>query len=88
MDKIVEIIRQNPSINWRIEGHTDNSGDYEKNKLLSLRRAQAVFNYFISKNIDKNKFEIVGLGQDYPITDNTTPEGKERNRRVEIIRIN
>lgn len=88
LDKVVEIIRQNPLIKWRIEGHTDNSGDYDKNKLLSLRRAQAVFNYFISKNIDKNKFEIVGLGQDYPITDNATPEGKERNRRVEIIRLN
>lgn len=88
LDKIAEIIRQNPSIKWRIEGHTDNSGDYEKNKLLSLKRAQAVFNYFISKNIDKNKFEIAGLGQDYPITDNTTPKERERNRRVEIIRLN
>jgi outer membrane protein OmpA-like peptidoglycan-associated protein len=88
LDKVVEIIRQNPQINWRIEGHTDNTGDYDKNKLLSLRRAQAVFNYFISKNIDRNKFEIVGLGPDYPIANNTTSEGRERNRRVEIIRIN
>ncbi|MCJ7651973.1 MAG: OmpA family protein [Candidatus Lokiarchaeota archaeon] len=88
LDRIVEMIKKNPTINWRIDGHTDNTGNKYENKLLSLRRAQAVFNYFIANDIDKSKFEIIGSGQDFPIADNNTSVGRERNRRVEIIRQN
>ena len=51
-------------------------------------RAESVLNYFVSKGIMKNRFEVVGLGKEFPIADNKTEEGRAKNRRVKIIKIN
>ncbi len=87
LDKVIAKIKLRPNSEWRIEGHTDNQGEPEYNKILSFRRAQAVFNYFLSKGLDKNRFETVGLGEDFPIADNFTAEGRILNRRVVLISV-
>ena len=87
LNKVISRIKLNPSSVWRIEGHTDNLGEPEFNKVLSFKRAQAVFNYFQSKGLDRNRFEVVGIGEDVPIADNSTETGRNQNRRVVLIRI-
>ena len=63
-------------------------GDPEANKVLSLERAQAIFNYFVTHGLNKKIFEVIGLGGDFPIADNDTPQGQKKNRRVVLIRVN
>lgn len=87
LDKVIARIKLQPKSEWRIEGYTDNQGEPENNIILSLRRARAIYNYFISNGLNKNKFEVVGLGADFPIADNATPEGRVLNRRVILIRV-
>jgi len=87
LDKVIARINLRPNSEWRIEGHTDNHAEPEYNKVLSFKRAQAVYNYFISKGLNKNRFEVVGLGEDSPIADNSTAEGRVQNRRVVLIRV-
>jgi len=65
-----------PHSKWRIEGHTDIIGGYEYNKKLSLLRAEAVYNYFISKELSGDKFEIAGRCEDFPIAGNYTQAGR------------
>lgn len=86
--KLFEAMKSEKDSRWLIEGHTDNSGSYQLNKKLSLERAQSVLNYFVSRRISANRFEVRGMGPDFPIAPNTTPEGKAKNRRVVILRIN
>ncbi len=87
LDKVLDKIKLIPNVTWRIEGHTDNTGGYEYNKKLSLLRAEAVYNYFISTGLSEDKFEIVGRGEDFPIEDNNSQEGRRANRRVVLIRV-
>lgn len=87
LNKVIARIKLRPGAKWRIEGHTDEKGDPQYNKVLSLQRAQSVFNYFVSQGLKADSFEIVGLGEDFPIADNTTTEGRKMNRRVALIRI-
>lgn len=65
-------------------GHTDSSGNRQANIQLSLDRANAVRNYLVSKNISADSMTVKGLGPDQPIADNTTAEGRARNRRIEF----
>ncbi len=88
LDKIVKVMKENPQTRWRIEGHTDNTGSDAANKALSRRRAQSVLNYFIIKGLDPERFEVIGMGEEYPIADNSTESGRAKNRRVVILRIN
>ena len=68
-----------------ISGHTDNVGDPVANLTLSLQRANAVKGYLFSKGgVPLNRLEAIGKGADYPIADNTTKEGRAKNRRIEI----
>ena len=73
-----------PETKWRIEGHTDSTGSYSRNKQLSLERANAVAGYLIQNGIDESRLEAVGLGPDFPIADNSTETGRAMNRRVSI----
>jgi len=87
LDKILEEMKRYPMSRWRIEGHTDNVGSTEGNIQMSQMRAESVLNYFVSRGIPKGRFTVVGLGSIEPISDNKTPEGRAKNRRVEIIRV-
>ena len=74
-----------PSIQFRMEGHTDITGSAETNRVLSLARATSVRDYLVGQGVDSSNISVVGLGPDQPVADNATSQGRARNRRVEII---
>ena len=85
--KIIEILKQHPETQFKIQGHTDSSGDYEANQRLSKTRANAVRNYLISGGIPSENLIAEGFGETRPVASNLTKEGQQLNRRVEIITI-
>jgi OOP family OmpA-OmpF porin len=87
LEKMLEQMKEFPMSRWRIAGYTDNVGSEDGNIKMSQMRAESVLNYFVSRGIPKVRFEVVGKGSGNPIADNSTPEGRAKNRRVEIIRI-
>ena len=87
VDQIAEMLSANPSLKVSVEGHTDNSGTSAGNKTLSENRAKAVMNACVAKGIDKGRLSSKGWGQEKPIADNATEEGKAKNRRVEIVKM-
>jgi outer membrane protein OmpA-like peptidoglycan-associated protein len=84
LDNIADILDDYPNVQFRIEGHTDSTGSAERNQALSQERAQSVMNYLIGKGIPSSRMTAVGYGEDRPIADNNTREGRRTNRRVEI----
>ena len=84
LDKIVELILQNNDSETIIRGYTDSRGEYHLNKILSRYRADIVKSYLVSRGIADSRIKAVGLGPQNPIADNTTREGRSKNRRVEI----
>lgn len=87
LDKMLEQMKKYPLSRWRIEGHTDNVGSEDGNIKMSKMRAESVLNYFVSRGVPQVRFEVVGVGSKQPVADNATPEGRAKNRRVEINRI-
>ena len=87
LDKILVQMKKYPTSRWKIEGYTDNVGSEAGNIKMSQMRAESVLNYFVSRGIPKGRFEVVGMGSKNPVADNSTPEGRAKNRRVEINRI-
>ena len=87
IDQIAEMLKANLSLKISVEGHTDNVGIPATNKTLSENRAKSVMNALITKGIDKSRLSAKGWGQDKPIADNTTEDGKAKNRRVEIVKL-
>lgn len=87
VDQIAEMLSANPSLKVSVEGHTDNTGTPAGNKTLSENRAKAVMNACLAKGIDKSRLSAKGWGQDKPVADNSTEEGKTSNRRVEIVKM-
>jgi OmpA-OmpF porin, OOP family len=67
-----------------VEGHTDSRGDASFNKTLSQRRAEAVRKFLLEKGVDRGRVDAKGFGPQRPIADNKTPDGREKNRRVEL----
>lgn len=86
IDQMVVLLRDNPNLKVSVEGHTDNTGTPQRNKTLSQERAQSVVNTLTAAGIDKKRLGAVGWGQDKPVADNRTEEGKAKNRRVEIVK--
>lgn len=68
-----------------IQGHTDSDGEDSYNKDLSQRRATAVLNWLKSHGVEQKRLQAKGFGESQPVADNSTPEGKEKNRRVEFL---
>ena len=87
LDRVAEILKKYSGYSIQIQGHTDNTGPYEVNQPLSLARAEAVKKYLITKGIAADRMTTVGFADTKPIADNSTPEGKRKNRRVEFILI-
>jgi OOP family OmpA-OmpF porin len=83
LNRLADLLGDNPTMEIRINGHTDNKGNAEKNMALSEARAKAVYDYLVSKGI-KNRMEFKGYGSTKPLTTNDTEEGRRQNRRVEF----
>jgi outer membrane protein OmpA-like peptidoglycan-associated protein len=83
--KVSGIILAYPSLHVTIEGHTDSVGSDDYNQQLSERRAQAVRDYFVQQGINSASVEAHGYGKNEPIATNDSPEGRQQNRRVELI---
>ncbi len=80
-----KMLRESSDIRIEIRGHTDNVGDPSINLELSMSRAQAVYQWLSDSGIDSSRMNYIGFGQDMPIDTNATPEGRQRNRRVEFV---
>lgn len=85
LEKIVQVMNDYPETMWKIEGHTDNTGTEKLNKELSLKRAKAVYDFFVKKGIDPSRLSVYGYGSEFPVADNKTENGKLLNRRVTIV---
>jgi outer membrane protein OmpA-like peptidoglycan-associated protein len=84
LDKIVQLLKDNPTLKIEISGHTDNAGKPGDNLTLSNNRAKAVINYLGSKGIAAMRLTAKGYGETKPAADNKTEEGKAKNRRTEM----
>ena len=84
LDKVVNVMKENPTYNLEINGHTDNQGIPAKNLELSQKRANAVKNYLITNGVDASKLTAKGFGQTVPVNGNKTPIERSKNRRVEF----
>jgi OOP family OmpA-OmpF porin len=86
LTEISKLLKQNPTLNLYIVGHTDNIGSLNANMNLSQRRAEAVLQALITKHgIDKKRLAAHGVGPLCPAAPNTTEEGRAKNRRVELV---
>jgi len=86
IDQIVALLTGSEDLQVSIEGHTDNVGQPAANKTLSEQRAQAVRKAVIDGGVDASRVSAVGWGQERPVADNRTEEGRAKNRRVEIVK--
>jgi outer membrane protein OmpA-like peptidoglycan-associated protein len=86
VDQISELMKNDLTLKISIEGHTDNVGDAVSNKKLSHDRAKAVMDALVTKGVDKTRMSFVGWGQEKPVADNRSEEGRSKNRRVEIVK--
>lgn len=85
--EIGEMLKAHASLQLSIEGHTDSDGDERSNLELSAKRAAAVKAYLVETfGIEGQRLETIGLGESKPVADNSTPEGKQQNRRVELVK--
>lgn len=84
VDDAAKTLKDNPTINVSVEGHTDSVGSDSYNQKLSERRAQTVADQLTKNGISKSRIDVRGFGESRPVADNKTESGRARNRRVEI----
>ena len=84
LDRIAEFACDCPAATISITGHSDSSGLEENNKTLSRARAQAVADYLVAHGAGDSQLLVAGVGSDFPIADDTTPQGRAQNRRIEF----
>ena len=84
LNKLAEVLKNNPDTNINIYGHTDSRGTDSYNQSLSERRANSVVNYLVSLGVAKSRLFAMGVGEKEPIADNSTDAGRAKNRRVEF----
>jgi outer membrane protein OmpA-like peptidoglycan-associated protein len=85
LDKLLQVLTENPSLKVQISGQTDNIGKPEDNIKLSTNRAKAMVDYLVSKGIDTGRLTYKGFGASKPIADNTIEKGRAKNRRTEFM---
>lgn len=84
LDKLIDFLNENPSLKIKVLGHTDNVGSDASNQLLSKNRAKSVSDYLIANGIEANRMQSEGYGSSQPVADNSTEEGRAKNRRTEF----
>ena len=85
IDVFADFLRNNPTVKVELQGHTDNIGNDEDNRILSDNRAKSVYNHLISKGIPANRLRYKGYGESKPIATNATEEGRAKNRRTVFL---
>ncbi len=88
LEQIVSMMIENPGLKLSIEGHTDNTGQPDGNLRLSDARAQSIRQALIDKGVEAGRLTAKGLGRTKPLADNSTEEGRAKNRRVELVKTN
>jgi outer membrane protein OmpA-like peptidoglycan-associated protein len=83
---VLSLLQAQPDWKMKIEGHTDSTGTKAGNVTLSQQRAAAVVAWLVAKGIPRERLTAAGLGDSKPIADNSTDEGRARNRRVELVK--
>ena len=84
LDRLLSIMKENARMKIEISGHTDKTGSEPLNFKLSQARAKAVVDYLLQKGIDRSRLEFKGFGSLQPVSDNSTANGRAKNRRVEF----
>ncbi len=86
IDQIVALLKSNSALKLAVEGHTDDVGARDHNKALSQARAKSVAAALVERGIEASRLGTAGYGQDRPVADNRTEEGRAKNRRVELVK--
>lgn len=87
INRIVQLMNENPDLKFSVEGHTDATGNAASNQTLSEARSKAIVDKLVEMGIAADRLTSVGKGQNTPIADNSTDEGRAKNRRVEFVKI-
>jgi outer membrane protein OmpA-like peptidoglycan-associated protein len=87
INRIAKLMTDNPTLKFSVEGHTDNTGSAATNQTLSDARSAAVVAKLVEMGVAKDRLTSAGKGQNSPIADNSTDEGRAKNRRVELVKI-
>jgi OOP family OmpA-OmpF porin len=85
LNNIAAILKAYPNVHVKIGGYTDNTGDPAANLALSDARARNVMNALVAAGIDPSRLEAKGYGDQYPVGDNNTEEGRAQNRRIALL---
>jgi outer membrane protein OmpA-like peptidoglycan-associated protein len=86
INRIVQLMNENPDLKFSVEGHTDSTGNAASNQALSEARSAAIVAKLVELGIAADRLSASGKGQNNPIADNTTDEGRAKNRRVEFVK--
>lgn len=84
LEKLVQLLKENPTLKIQFSGHTDNIGKHAENLTLSENRATVVVNYLTQKGIATDRLKAIGLGDSQPISTNDSENGRSQNRRTEM----
>ena len=84
LNKIINVLKEYPETNVLVVGHTDNTGKAAYNMSLSEKRAKSVTNYFVKNGLSSSRFTTKWFGEEQPVADNSTAEGRSKNRRVNL----
>jgi outer membrane protein OmpA-like peptidoglycan-associated protein len=87
INEVARMLKENAGLKLEIDGHTDSDGNPQINAKLSQDRSDAVKSLLVSLGIDAGRLTTRGFGAAKPIDNNTTPEGKANNRRVEFVKV-
>ncbi|HRI31998.1 MAG TPA: OmpA family protein [Candidatus Kapabacteria bacterium] len=85
LKRVKSFMADNPSYEIEVSGHTDNIGKANENQTLSEQRAKSVYDYLLSLGVPAKRLKTKGYGSSKPLTNNSTEQGRSRNRRVEFI---
>lgn len=86
INRIAQLMKDNADLKFEVQGHTDNTGTVAGNQKLSEQRAQAIVKKLVEMGIAANRLSSKGMGQSAPLADNSTDEGRAKNRRVEFVK--
>ncbi len=86
LDKLIVTLKRLNFVDGEVDGYTDSTGSAKYNQGLSERRAQAVADYLTSNGVSEHRLAVRGYGEENPVADNKTAEGRAHNRRVVLHR--